>query len=194
MLPLALLCAAPLVGCLGKPAIEDRWTRIDVTASSVRPYQTVPTGTIPIAVGADITYRSILTGFAVTELRASSTVSAATVVLNPDADRLRMAYDIDRILANSVTMGRMTRAVTGWDHLIQHIDFTFTGTVPATLDSAGVPLGPPAGLFLICYMGSGQKLRLANGTDSIVVTPFQSGTYQILPVGLEINSQPPGSF
>lgn len=194
MLVLVLLCAAPLVGCLGEPEIEDRWTRLDVTASSVSPYQAMPPGTVPITVGVDITYRRILTGFAVAELRASSTVSAANVVINPDADRVRMAYDIDRILANSVTMGRMTRAVTGWDHLIQHIDFAFTGTVPATLDSAGVPLGPPAGLFLLCYMGSGEEVRLANGTDSIVVTPFPSGTYQILPVGMEINSQPPGSF
>ena len=191
---LVLLCAAPLVGCLGKPEIEDRWTRIDVTASSVRPYQAMPPGSVPITVGADITYRAILTGFAVAELRASSTVSGTSVRIDPDADRERMAYDIDRILANSVTMGRMTRAVTGWDHLIQHIDFSFTGTVPATLDSAGVPLGPPTGLFLLCYIGSGAKLRLANGTDSIVVTPFPSGTYQILPVGMEINSPPPGSF
>ena len=192
-LPLAVLCAASLVGCFDAPEIEDRWTRIDVTASSVTPYQALPPGSTPIALGADITYRSILTGFAVAELRASATVSGASVLVHPDADRVRMANDIDRILASSVTMGRMTRAVTGWDHLIQHIDFTFTGTVPTALDSAGVPLGPPAGLFLLCYMGSGEDVRLANGTDSIVVTPFPSATYQILPVGMEINS-PPGSF
>jgi hypothetical protein len=178
--------AVLLVGCLGKPEIEDRWTRIDVTASSLTPYQVVPAGAVPIAMSVDVIYRSILTGFAVAELRASPTLSAAEVVLVPDGDRLRMATDIDRVLRNSVTMGRATRAVTGWDHLIQHIDFNFTGFVPTTLDSAGVPLGPPRGLFLVCYMGSGQEVRLPSGADSIVVTPFDSQTFQVLPVGMEI--------
>ena len=181
-----VVCALPQLGCLGEPEIEDRWTRIDVTASNISAFQAVPAGALPVAMGVDITYRSILTGFAVAELRASATLSAADVAISPQGDRLRMAADIDRIMASSVTMGRATRAVTGWDHLIQHIDFNFTATVPTTLDSAGVPMGAPRGLFLVCYMGSGTEIELPGGMDSLVVTPFNSQAYQILPVGMEV--------
>lgn len=187
---LALVLAAIAVGgCLGKPEVEDRWTRIDLPESSLAPYQTVPAGSQQaITVRAAITYRSILTGFAVAELRASS-VSAATVELEPDAPRENMAGDIDRILQNSVTLGRATRAVTGWDHLIQHIDFTFTGNIPAYADSAS----SPAGLFLVCYLGEGDEIELADGSDSLVVTPFPSTPYEILPIGLELGVSLPGA-
>jgi len=181
-----LSVAVILTGCLDEPEIEDLWTRIDVTASNIIPFQPVTAGALPVTMGVDVTYRRILTGFAVAELRASPNVSAAQVFLAPDGNRTRMAADIDHILRNSVTMGRATRAVTGWDHLIQHIDFNFTANVPTTIDSAGVPIGAPAGLFLVCYMGSGEEIELPGGGDTLVVTPFDSGTYQILPVGMEV--------
>jgi hypothetical protein len=173
---LAAAAAWPLAGCpLDKPKIEDRWTRLDFTATSLVPGQSMAAGPVPITVGADITYRSIVTGFAVAELRGSATVTSGSVGIHPGADRLRMAHDIDALLANSVTLGRATRAVTGWDHLIQHVDFAFTGDVPSP---------PPAGLFLVCYLGSGAKLRRADGTDSLIVTPFNSDAYELLPVGM----------
>ena len=180
---LLVLGSVCLGGCLGKPEIEDRWTRIDIAGASVAPYQSIAAGVAtPFAVRAAITYRSILTGFAVAELRAS-TVDPATVDLEPSANRVRMAGDIDRILANSVSVGRATRAVTGWDHLIQHIDFTFVGVAPAILDSTGTA----PGLFLVCYVGSGVEMERNDGTDSLIVTPFPSGAYELLPVGLELN-------
>jgi len=40
------------------------------------------------------------------------------------------------------------------------------------------------GLFLLCYLGSGVKLELPSGADSIVVTPYNSSAYEILPVGM----------
>jgi hypothetical protein len=92
-----------------------------------------------------------------------------------------MAQDIDRILLNSVSMGRAIRAVTGWDHLIQRVDFNFSAPVPAAGDSS---MGPGGGLFLLCYLGSGVKLELPSGADSIIVTPYNSSNYQILPVGM----------
>jgi hypothetical protein len=175
---LAAAAAMPLAGCpLDKPKLEDRWTRLDFTATSVAQGQTLAAGATPITVGADITYRSIVTGFAVAELRGSATVTANAVGIGPQADRLHMAHDIDMVLANSVTLGRSTRAITGWDHLIQHIDFAFTGNVPSP---------PPAGLFLVCYLGSGTKLRRADGTDSLIVTPFNSDAYELLPIGVEL--------
>jgi hypothetical protein len=182
----ALLLGAAAVllgGCpWDEPEIEDLWTRLDFTATSVAPGQSLPQGPTPITVGADITYRSIVTGFAVAELRGSTSVNAATLGIHPDAARERMAYDIDFMLANSVTLGRATRAVTGWDRLIQHIDFSFTGNVPAMLDSTGAPTS----LFLVCYLGSGTEIELPGGADSLVVTPFAPAPYQLLPIGMEL--------
>jgi hypothetical protein len=187
------LATGLLAGCLGEPEIEDRWTRVDVRGSSPAPFQVLPGGsTQTITVSADVTFRSILTGFAVAELRASNGISGADVVLAPDAPRVPMAEDIDRILAGSVSLGRATRAVTGWDHLIQRIDFTFTATMPAGLDSTAVP-GAPAGLFLVCYLGEGEEVEQADGSDSLIVTPFVSGRYQILPVGMELGVANGGS-
>jgi hypothetical protein len=181
---LMLLAASLLGGCLGKPEIEDRWTRVDVLASNITPNQSLPSGSTPITVSATITYRKILTGFAVAELRGSSSVTPAAVQLDPNANRVRMAQDIDGILANSVTLGRATRAVTGWDHLVQRIDFSFNGAVPARGDSSAT------GLFLVCYLGQGTEIRLGNGTDSLVVTPFGSTQYEVLPVGMELGVAP----
>jgi hypothetical protein len=182
--------ALAAAGCLDEPKLEDRWTRVDMTGASLAPSQPVPAGsTIPVQLGSDIYYRRILTGYAVAELRASTTFSAGTLLMDPDADRLRMAPDMDRLLATSVSMGREARAVTGWDHLIQHIDFSFTGVVPGTVtDSLGT--GPTAGLFLVCYLGSGVEIELPSGADSVIVTPYPSAPYQILPVGLPVTVTP----
>ena len=179
--------AAPLVGCLGKPPIEDRWTRLDVESSTLRPNQVLTPGMIDsIRVSARITYRQILTGFCVVELRASDSLGVADVTLNPEAPRLQMAHDIDRILARSVSLGRTARAVTGWDHLIQPLDLTFAAVAPP--DS-----GTGRGLFLLCYLGSGQRVELQGGRDSIIVTPFVSDEYQVLPVGMEFSVAAPGT-
>jgi hypothetical protein len=111
------------------------------------------------------------------------------LTLDPNADRMRMASDMDRLLATSVSMGREARAVTGWDHLIQHIDFAFTGVVPGSVtDSTGS--GPTAGLFLVCYLGSGIKVERPSGIDTVIVTPYPSAPYQILPVGLPVTVAP----
>jgi hypothetical protein len=179
---LAALVALPVLGCFDAPKLEDRWTRVDLVSSSVTNGQTLPAGTAqPIQVGVTVIYRSILTGYAVAELRASSSVPRSSVALGPNAARLPMAQDIDRILASSVTCGRAVRPVTGWDHLMQNIDFAFIGNVPAASDSS---MGPTGGLFLLCYLGSGVKVELPSGADPIVVTPFVSSAYQVLPVGL----------
>ena len=186
---LALACGG-CSGCLGEPKLEDRWTRVDLRGASLATGQQVTAGaSLPVTVSSDITYRRIVTGYAVAELRASTTLAPGMLQLRPDGDRLRMANDMDRLLATSVSMGRGVRAITGWDHLIQHVDFAFTGVVPSTVtDSTGT--GPVAGLFLVCYLGSGVKLELPSGADSIIVTPFLSNPTQILPVGLPLTVVP----
>ncbi len=184
---LLALGALALAGCLDEPRVEDRWTRIDLGATSLAPGQSVPQGaTLPVTVDATIIYRSIVTGYAVAELRASTGVAASDVTLHPDSPRPQMASDIDRVLAASVTRGRATRAITGWDHLIQRIPFAFDGVVPTAADSA-------SGLFLVVYLGSGDEVELADGRDSVVVTPFPSGPYEILPIGLELTPVAPGT-
>jgi hypothetical protein len=182
--------ALALAGCFDAPKLEDRWTRVDMLGASLAPAQPVTAGsTIPVQVSSDLYYRRILTGYAVAELRASTTIAPGMLQMNPNADRLRMANDMDRLLATSVSMGREARAVTGWDHLIQHIDFAFTGVVPGTVtDSVGT--GPTAGLFLVCYLGSGVKVERQDGTDTVIVTPYPSTPYQILPVGLSVTVAP----
>ena len=187
---LALALALASAGCLDEPKLEDRWTRVDMAGASLAPMQSVSAGSvIPVQVSSDIYYRRILTGYAVAELRASTTIAPGMLQMNPNADRLSMANDMDRLLATSVSMGREARAITGWDHLIQHIDFSFTGVVPGSVtDSVGT--GPTAGLFLVCYLGSGVEIELPSGADSVIVTPFPSTPYQILPVGLPVTVTP----
>ena len=183
---LLAVAATLLSGCLGAPKLEDRWTRVDIVSANTVPYQVMPTGTDSFFVHSRITYRTIVTGFLVVELRGSTTRTPTSVEIAPLAPRLPMAQQIDTVLANSVTLGRVTRAITGWDHLIQDFSFGFNGVVPATLtDSSGT--GAPAGLFLLCYLGSGVKIERVNQPDTIVITPFGSAQYQILPVGMSLN-------
>lgn len=186
-----LLLAAVVTGCLGRPEVEDRWTILDIESSNVSSGQSLQAGASEsISVRTAITYRRIVTGFAVAELRASSTIATGGVAVHPDAPRAAMAQDIDRILANSVSIGRSVRAVTGWDHLIQPIQFDFRATPSATVDSAGVSIGATTGLFLLCYLGSGVEIELPGGRDSTVVTPFASTPNEILPIGLELQVTP----
>lgn len=176
-------CALPISGCFDKPEIQDRWTRIDLEGANHVPNQAVTPGVSDsIALTATIIYRSILTGYAVAELRASSTLANGAVTLHPDASREPMAYDIDRILANSVSVGRVVRPITGWDHLVQTLDLSFSAVPPGSMG----PTGAPSGLFLLCYLGSGDKIELQDGSDSVAITPFVSTQYQVLPVGMKL--------
>jgi hypothetical protein len=173
-----LLGTVTLAGCLDKPKIEDRWTRVDVVSASVAPRQMLPPGaTQAFTLHTTVTYRQVLTGFAVAELRASDSLGAAAMTVAPDAPRESMAQSIDDILQHSHSLGRATRAITGWDHLIQPIDFGFSATTPAAAGSR---------LFLLCYLGSGARLELPSGADSIVITPFVSSQHEVLPVGMEL--------
>ena len=181
-LPL-VVAAVALGGCFGAPQIEDRWTRVDLENSNLVPLQAVAIGTpLTISGRANITYRRILTGVVVAELRASSTLLSSAVAIRPDAERVPMAQAIELVLQNSVSLGRDARPVTGWDHLIQHLDFSFNGSIPAGTDSSGAPVS----LFLVCYLGDGQRVERQGQPDTLIVTPFLSTTYRILPVGLEL--------
>lgn len=181
--PLLVLGAVTLAGCFDKPKIEDRWTRVDVLGSSPVPRQTLPPGTMQaITMHTTITYRSILTGFAVAELRAGDSLAASQMAMDPDAPRVAMAEGIDVILQHSRSLGRATRAVTGWDHLIQPLDFTFNAATPTGPDSTW----GGSRLFLLCYLGSGERIEIQGQPDSIAITPFISSEHQVLPVGMDL--------
>ena len=176
-------CCALAAGCLGTPKIEDRWTRLDLEAVTFTPGQPLmPASACSVQVASSITYRKIVTGFAVMELRASSSINGAQVVLAPDAPRMRMAEDIDRILPNSVSLGRVVRPITGWDHLIQRFDLGFTAQLPAATDSSGAPVS----VFLLTYLGSGEEIERPGQSDTVIVTPFVSTQMEILPVGMPV--------
>jgi hypothetical protein len=175
-----LLLGVVVAGCFDEPKIEDRWTRVDIEQSSVAPFQTLSAGASEsILVQARVTFRRILTGYAVLELRASS-IPTSAVALHPDAPRVPMATGIDSILANSVSCGRAIRAVTGWDHLIQNMSLGFRGAVPSSA----------SGLYLLAYLADGDKIELPSGADSVVITPYTSTPYEILPVGMELGIGP----
>jgi hypothetical protein len=180
----AALLLGALAGCLGKPETEDRWTRIDFVDANVAQGQSLPAdSSVSIVLRTAVTYRSVLTGFLVTEVRASGTLSRHGVEIGPDAPREEMGAAIEQVLANSVSVGRATRAVTGWDHLIQETDQSFEVRVPSAIDSSGAPIG----VFLVSYLGEGEEVELEDGRDSLIVTPFPFRDYEILPIGLELD-------
>jgi hypothetical protein len=182
---LLAMLAALLPACLDEPDIDETWTKLEFLSVTPGPSQ-VRSSSQPIQVSVEgrITYRSILTGFLVAEVRYSPTIAPSSVLLDPREHTLNDAEDIDRILANSVTTGRATRASTGFDHLMQDVNLSFT---------AGVPAGAAAGtggLYLLLYMGDGDEVEQEDGTDSLIVTPFQSTSKQILHTGFAINLTP----
>ena len=180
-------------GCLGEPEIDERWTLVEMLQVRPTPQQAAP-GDQPLDVTVEgrITYRRILTGFLVAEVRYSDVVLPASVTLDPELHTLDTAQDVDAILASSVTAGRATRAVTGWDHLMQDVDLSFTAQVPATMFPGGTGSAPVGGLYLLLYMGEGDEIRLQDGRDSLVVTPFVSTDREVLHTGFVLNVTAPG--
>jgi hypothetical protein len=168
-------------GCLGEPEIDKRWTLLEFLNVTPQPGVTATAGQpLDVTVKGRVTYRRIITGFVVAEVRYSQTLTSTSVTLDPDEHTAEVAADVDMILANSVTAGRATRIVTGWDHLMQDLDLSFTAQIPST----------PGGVFLLLYMGDGEEIELPSGQDSLVVTPFVSTDYEVLHTGFELEVVP----
>jgi hypothetical protein len=185
---------AALSGCLGEPEIDERWTKLEMLDSDPKSQAQVASDAgVEVRVRGRITYRAIHTGFLVAELRYSAVLDPASVALDPLEHDLDQARMVDRILENSVTAGRATRAVTGFDHLMQDIDLGFTGWVPPEMTASYPDSGLTGGLYLLLYLAEGDEIELAGGRDSLVVTPFLSREYEILGTGLELRVLPPGA-
>jgi hypothetical protein len=181
---LPVVGALALASCLGEPEIDERWTLLEMRSVSPQPNQARSASQpLSVRVNGRITYRAIVTGFVVAEVRYSPTLNTLSLPLDVDEHTLECAQSVDQILANSVTAGRATRAVTGWDHLMQDVTLSFTAQVPPAVLTAG-------GLFLVMYIGEGEEIELANGQDSLVVTPFVSTDKEILHTGFPLTIVP----
>lgn len=176
--------ALALAGCLGEPEIDERWTLLEMVSVAPLPEQPQSASQpLNVNVRGRVTYRDIVTGFMVAEVRYSPTLTSVSLPLDKDEHTEECAQSVDRILASSVTAGRATRAVTGWDHLMQDVNLSFTALVPVAALTGG-------GLFLVLYMGAGDEIELANGEDSLVVTPFVSTDKEILHTGFPLTITP----
>ncbi len=172
------LAALAIAGCLGRPSVDERWTSLEIVQSSVTAPDPVTLGGDPITVSANLTYRNILTGAFVAEMRASDTITNDMVQLDIEKQSIGTAKDVDFILANSVTAGRDVRTVTGFPSLVQDVNFTFDTFTPPGMGSV-------TGLFLVLYMGDEEEIEV-QGQDSIVVTPWISDEYEVLHKGIAI--------
>lgn len=179
-------------GCLGEPPLDERWTLLEF--ESVTPSANAMVAAdqpLTVDVHGRITYRAIRTGFVVAELRYSDSLSPAMVSLDPDDHSLENALTVEHILANSVTAGRATRAVTGFDHLVQGVDLEFSAPVPAGMLVADPDSAAARSLFLVLYLGDGEEVEVEAGRDSLVVTPFDVEDSQVLFCGFPLRVAPP---
>jgi hypothetical protein len=184
LLVLFTVSASALMSCLDAPTIDETWTKLEFLSTTPTPKQSRSVSApINVSVKGRVTYRSILTGFLVAEVRYSPTITPKSVALNPDEHTLRDAESIDRILANSVTAGRATYPSTGFDHLMQDVDLSFTAQLPAGATTTG-------GCFLLLYMGEGEKIERQGEPDTLIVTPFVSTKKEVLHTGFAINVAP----
>ena len=185
-LALLALAAAVLPGCFDAPRLEDLWTRVDIDSANINPYQTLTLGASEsVEVHTTVTFRHVVTGYAVAELRVSPSITAGSLPISPDASRLPMAQAIDTLLQHSASIGRALVPVTGWEHVVQRIDFAFSAAVPGALDTTGTS---PGGLFMLCYLGSGVVVNRPGLADTVLVTPLGSAQYQLLPIGMSLTA------
>jgi len=141
---------------------------------------------------ARITYRELLTGHLVADLRAAPALAPGDVDLEAE-EPLDVARDVDTVLQSSVSVGVEAVPITGWDHLIQEVTFSFDGGLlaPTAADSSVASAGQGAvsatGLFLLLYFSDDvEEVELASGEEIDVVTPTLSTERDILSTGIEI--------
>jgi hypothetical protein len=195
--PVAGLAALAVAGsgCLGEPPIEERWTLLEIT-SGPSAATVVPGQPTAIDLGTRLTYRELLTGAVVAEVRASNLLTPADVDFSTE-DALARTQMVDYVLRNSSSLGFATRLTTGFDHLIQEFSMTIdaAGTVPPmpdgfVADSLNVA-GPGTTLFLLVYYGQVDEVEIEGGDEIEVVTPFFSDQYDILATGVVLTNGSP---
>jgi hypothetical protein len=189
------LAAATLPSCLAEPPIEERWTRLEILEASPVDLQAFQGGgPVTVAVRARITYREILTGFLVAEVRQSPTLTDDDTRFEFADRHLDIARDVDLVLTNSTALGSETVPVTGFDHLIQEIDLSFEAN-PAQGSQAPPPgsESPSSDLFLVLYFSDDvEEVELESGEEIEVIDPLLSTEADILSTGRELVPESPG--
>ena len=195
--PVAALAALALAGsgCLGEPPIEDRWTLLEITGGPSA-VTVIPGQPAAIDLSTRITYRELLTGAVVAEVRASNILTPADVDFSTP-DPLVRTQLVDYVIRNSSSLGFATRLTTGFDHLIQNFSMTIdaAGSAPQmpdgfVVDSLNVA-GPGTTLFLLVYYGQVDEVEIQGGDEIEVVTPFFSDQYDILATGAVLTNGSP---
>ena len=175
-------------GCFDSPPIEETWTRIELLSSSVNTREEFAGGAvIPLQVDARITFRELLTGFLVVDVRSSATLTAADVDLeddpDDDEDGLDVARDVDRILLDSVSLAVEAVPITGFDHLIRDLEIQLDAAVP---DGVG-------NIFLLVYFSDDVEEVEEDDMESIIVTPTLSTERDVLSAGMAITPAAPSN-
>jgi hypothetical protein len=177
--PAVAAVALFLSGCLGTPPIEETWTRIELVTLTPATRQEL-SGSAALSLEARMTFRELLTGFLVADLR-SSTLSPSEVDLeddpDDDEDGLEVAREVDRILGSSSSLAVEAIPITGFDHLIRRLTFELDAAVS---DSSG------SNLYLLVYFSDDVQEVEDGEMESIVVTPTLSTQRDILSAGAAI--------
>ena len=183
----AALSCALLAGCLTKPPVEESWTKLeilDVQSSAPSPEDALGL----FNVRARITYRAIVTGSIVADVRyAADPALVAELAANPlDArePQLESAQRIDALIQSSTSLGFAHELVTGFDHLIQEIDLAIEGD-PFTADST-VAVDSSGAFLLVLYMADVDEEELESGEEVLVVTPYLTTDLEILSAALAL--------
>jgi hypothetical protein len=178
----AVASAALLTGgCFDSPPIEETWTRIELQSAVPNTREDFAGGAaVAMQVEARITFRELLTGFLVVDLRSAATLTAADVDLvddpDDDEDGLDVARDVDRILLDSTSLAVEAVPITGFDHLIRDLTVELDASVP---DAA-------ANVFLLVYFSDDVEEVEEGDMESIIVTPTLSTERDILSAGRAI--------
>ena len=174
VLSLFLLCAL-VSGCLWEPGVEDSWTKLDILAAE--DFIEYTPGQTEVAFRGTVTWRSIITGHIIVEIRRSERVTYNRVHLGRDLPRDDVLTDVNKILQDSTPLGYTTVPVTGWDHLIREVDLLIpTAALPAEAE----------GLFLVFYLGDVETEEAVDGSEIEIITPFDFEEEQILPAALPV--------
>ena len=191
-LPIALSCAL-LAGCLTTPPVEESWTKLeilDVQSSAPTPEDSLGS----VDVRARITYRAIVTGSIVADVRyiadPALVAELGATPLDAREPQLESAQRIDAIIQSSTSLGFAHQLVTGFDHLIQEIDLPIEGD-PFAADSSdsSVVVDSTGAFLLVLYMADVDEVELESGEEVLEVTPYFTTDLEILSAALVVERE-----
>jgi hypothetical protein len=176
---IALLVSVFGNGCFDAPGIEERWTRLELieVRSLDGPFARGDSTTL--LVHARITYRQILTGAVVAEVRTVSGIVDGNAILGKEEAPVEQARKIDWVIENSTSLGGASQEVTGYDHLIQ--DFRFEIRTALPMEDAAM---------VLLFFGEPEEIEV-DGEEVEIVVPIPSEPNEILPAAFELVPETP---